>query len=422
MKSLNDLILSQSSKVNSKVIALEESLTAFSNITQIPVTFFSTSGKLLWATSQQIKICNANSEYPQTGSKCMQTLVSAMNISLNLGEVYTFKCNSDLINLCHALIIEKKLHGYLIAGPVAMGMKREKVLANFAKKTMSEQLDYPYLLTLIGDLKLCEPRQIAYITTLFYNSIRAPLEIQSSGNIHLQKQQEQNRISSKIIHIKKEHLELDYPYESENELVQSIRSGSSDTCHRRFSKYLEDIMVFEGGNLPIVKLRLISFLTQLLKNGESWQRDYSNLLLLDEINRSSTLKEIVELGGKLIGSLVRTVSANEYSGSSTIVRRAVTYIRTHYSEPLTLKQLSEDIHVSNTYLSVLFRKEMGISAIDYLNKIRLEHAEDMLHNASLSISDISMECGFSSQSYFARLFKNKYGMTPNAYRKKACSS
>ena len=419
MKSLNDFVFSKSAKTSSKVEKLEGSLIAFSKITGIPVTFFSPSGRLLWATSGQIKICNANSEYPEPGSSCMQTLISAMNISLNLGEVYTFKCNSDLINLCHPLILEQKLHGYLIAGPVAMGMKREKVLANFAKKAPAEQLDYPYLLTLISDLKLCEPREIAYITTLFLNTIHAPLELQESGNIQQQLHQEQNRISSKIIHIKKEHLEINYPYGSEQDLIQSIRGGSSDICRQLFSKYMEDIMVFEGGNLPMIKLRLISFLTQLLKSNRDWQRDYSNMLILDEINRSSTLREMTELGSHLITVLSDTVSEQLYSGSSSITKKAISYIKSHYTEQLTLKKISDEIHVSNTYLSVLFRKETGISAIEFLNDVRLENAEELLYDASLSIAEIAMNTGFTSQSYFTKLFKQKYGVPPNTYRKKA---
>ena len=420
MKALRELIFSSNSRTQAKADKLEESLVAFSKVTGVPVTFFSSSGRLLWTTSEQTKICNANKGYPDLESQCMATLLSAMNISLNIGDVYTFKCNSDLINLSYPVIIEKKLHGFMIAGPAAMGMKMEKVLLNFAKKIPEEQMDYPYLLTLINDLKLCEPREIAYITTLFVNSIRAPLEYSASGNVKQQQQEEQNIISSKIVHIKKAHLEVEYPYKSEQELSRSIRSGSTDTCQRLFSKYMEDIIVFEGGNLAIIKLRLISFLTQLLKSSDTWQRDYSRLGMLDDINRSSTLREMTEAGSRLINAMVEAASEKRYSGSSAIIKKAVAYIHANYTDQLTLKSIADEIHVSNTYLSALFHREMGISAIDYLTNLRLEHSSELLHDASLSIADVSASSGFTSQSYFTKLFKEKYGMTPNAYRKKAC--
>ncbi len=79
-------------------------------------------------------------------------------------------------------------------------------------------------------------------------------------------------------------------------------------------------MVFEGGNLPLTKLRLIFFITQLLKNEDAWQRDYDNLYALEKMNEAQTLKELVQTGKSLVTSLAESVSSSMYAGSSSVIK------------------------------------------------------------------------------------------------------
>jgi AraC-like DNA-binding protein len=58
-----------------------------------------------------------------------------------------------------------------------------------------------------------------------------------------------------------------------------------------------------------------------------------------------------------------------------------------------------------------------INVSDYINNIRLEHAKSMLLNPELTISEVAYKSGFSSPNYFSTVFKNKYGLSPNAFRK-----
>ena len=80
----------------------------------------------------------------------------------------------------------------------------------------------------------------------------------------------------------------------------------------------------------------------------------------------------------------------------------------------------ESIDYNHIYLCRVFKKHMGMTMTDYLNSIRLNYAENYLRNSNLSITQICMELGFASISYFEKLFKNQYGTTPaklrNRYR------
>ena len=82
-----------------------------------------------------------------------------------------------------------------------------------------------------------------------------------------------------------------------------------------------------------------------------------------------------------------------------------------------MDEVSSAIHVSKSYLSNLFSKCIGNSFSHHVNKMKIEKAKELLAKTKLSIMDITLECGFNSQSYFCRVFNGFEGMTPNQYRK-----
>ena len=93
------------------------------------------------------------------------------------------------------------------------------------------------------------------------------------------------------------------------------------------------------------------------------------------------------------------------------------YIDKHYSEALTLPELSKILNINEYYFCRLFKKMVNTSFVQYLNFVRVCKAEKMLLSTDKSISEISYETGFSSVSYFNRTFKKYKLSTPGNYRK-----
>ena len=92
------------------------------------------------------------------------------------------------------------------------------------------------------------------------------------------------------------------------------------------------------------------------------------------------------------------------------------YIDQHFKESLTLDQLAEEAHVNKFYLSHAFKKEYGVSPINYMISRRLEESKYLLAETDLSLSQISQLLGFSSLSYFSQVFHRTQGLTPMEYR------
>jgi AraC-like DNA-binding protein/quercetin dioxygenase-like cupin family protein len=92
------------------------------------------------------------------------------------------------------------------------------------------------------------------------------------------------------------------------------------------------------------------------------------------------------------------------------------YLDTNYAEHITLDSLTQLTHMNKYYMAHSFAKYTGLSPIQYLNERRLETACRLLKETDYSVSDISSQTGFSSQSYFTQIFRKKYGITPIKYR------
>ncbi|CDQ38654.1 MULTISPECIES: AraC family transcriptional regulator [Virgibacillus] len=93
------------------------------------------------------------------------------------------------------------------------------------------------------------------------------------------------------------------------------------------------------------------------------------------------------------------------------------YINQNYRNNITLDLLAKVGHINKYYLSHTFKKDMGISPIEYLNKVRIKEAKILLDTTDYNIGEIAEIIGFSSQSFFTQAFKRTTNQTPSTYRK-----
>lgn len=93
------------------------------------------------------------------------------------------------------------------------------------------------------------------------------------------------------------------------------------------------------------------------------------------------------------------------------------YIEEHYAEHLTVEDMAALCYYSKSHFMKFFKTHMGTGFIDYLNSYRLSLAERLLRTTGSPVLEIAADCGFENLSYFNRLFKRTYRLSPGAYRK-----
>ena len=110
---------------------------------------------------------------------------------------------------------------------------------------------------------------------------------------------------------------------------------------------------------------------------------------------------------------------NTYYEQNTdkLILQVKQYINLHFASDVTLSKLSEIFGFTETYLSRRFKSSCGICISEYLNYIRVDHAEKLLKTEKMPITEVAMKCGFNDSSYFSYVFKKLKGITPYKFSK-----
>jgi len=100
------------------------------------------------------------------------------------------------------------------------------------------------------------------------------------------------------------------------------------------------------------------------------------------------------------------------------VRRIQNYIQANYQSQISLNNLSDQLYLSNAYLSKYVKKHLGLTFMEYLNNVRLFHAVDELLYTKKNMTHIALDNGFPTSAAFTKAFRDIYGEAPSEYRRK----
>ena len=138
-----------------------------------------------------------------------------------------------------------------------------------------------------------------------------------------------------------------------------------------------------------------------------------NIQLIEQL---SSIEQCRSFRSKMIRSYCLLVRKHNLKDYSLLTQKIITYVDTELCADLSLKALSERLSVNASYLSTLFKKEMGMSLTDFVNHRRISHAQKLLISTEMPIKSVALKCGIPDVYYFSRLFKRITGTTPKAYR------
>lgn len=240
--------------------------------------------------------------------------------------------------------------------------------------------------------------------------------------------------------------ELDYsiglaPYHvSEGDLL-FVRPGALHAAHKSPDlQVVEDSVVFHLNLLGLEAEDLCAKqFIQPLRDGElllapvvhPGQPHYEELLrcflLLWDCRRAdlpyrplalkSALFQLIQEAVKLSGRLPVHPADQSLRPYEEKIKPALAYIQEHYSEPITIARLASLCGFSQVHFMNIFKKAIGTTCIDYLVEYRLALAAMDLRETDCSITQIAMNNGFQTISYFNRAFRKEYDMTPSQYRR-----
>lgn len=134
--------------------------------------------------------------------------------------------------------------------------------------------------------------------------------------------------------------------------------------------------------------------------------------------KPSNMEELEEAIGVMVSNLKKKGIQGEQdsAANSFIVNRALEYMRQNYRQKVTLKDVADNIYVSQWHLSKLLNRHTGQSFSELMNGIRIEEAKELLKNPAYRVGDVAEMVGFLDMAHFSRVFKKIAGISANEYR------
>lgn len=130
---------------------------------------------------------------------------------------------------------------------------------------------------------------------------------------------------------------------------------------------------------------------------------------------------------QLLTWIMRTIQVNDQEQKHYIfenfhksyaVKKIRKYLEEHYAEKISLDRIAKNMYLSSVYISKIFKEETGETPINYLIKIRLEKAKELLaQSPEDSVKEIALKVGYDDAYHFSKLFKKYYGVSPLHYKK-----
>lgn len=136
-----------------------------------------------------------------------------------------------------------------------------------------------------------------------------------------------------------------------------------------------------------------------------------------KIDEALYASDAIAVTEAFIHEVERTIGETNPSVNPNMTK-LLEYIQNHYADPITLTGVARQFHFNASYLSSYFTAHNGEGFSEYLNKVRVEKAMELLETTEKSISDISASVGYSDQSYFTKVFKKQTGISPSRYRRR----
>ncbi|WP_168735400.1 helix-turn-helix domain-containing protein [Cohnella fermenti] len=139
----------------------------------------------------------------------------------------------------------------------------------------------------------------------------------------------------------------------------------------------------------------------------------------DKLASGTSLAQMRTLSLEYMNEIYRTyVSVSETKSYRAMIAEIRSYIQENFADPdLSLKHLSDRFQITGKYASYLFKQEYDMKFVDFLVKLRMQHAEHLLAETDDTIQSIAMQVGYANSITFGRVFKRTAGVTPGDYRK-----
>ncbi|NOU96896.1 helix-turn-helix domain-containing protein [Paenibacillus sp. LMG 31456] len=212
-----------------------------------------------------------------------------------------------------------------------------------------------------------------------------------------------------------------YSIETEKHIINCVKTGNKTALHQHLLALWGENLK-EGGLSPEIIANLFQALAGTAirtiyevqsTTGEIFGDSFD---LYKEVNLYARLQDKKEFIERIFGSISEWIQQKKQGQNTSLFNQIQEYVENNYHLDLSLTILGENIGLSPSYLSSIFKETTGMNFVDYINTRRVEQAKIMLRKTNETVVEISDKVGFTNSNTFIRVFKRHEGITPGQFR------
>jgi two-component system response regulator YesN len=354
--------------------------------------------------------------------RCHEERLRSLNISIETGQPYITLCHAGIVLGCIPVMNCDQPLGGMFFGKCIWEPFDETLETDVKKRlrglhiTDREIHDTLQKMPVVSARRIHEAAEFLYVL-LYQTTDLDPQVVQWRR----QRSAQQSQISEVIQETKLLDSDETYPYELECQLIAKVKIGDRTGAKEILNSLLGKIMFHNPGNINLLKARLVELLSVLSRAAAMGGVDINTLLSknLEYINKVLTIdtqEDICVWISYALDNFIESVYSSQDTRKMSQLKPTIELMQYHYDQPLTLADMAKAAHLSISRLAHLFREQMGITPVDFLTNIRIDHAKRLLLTTDNNCTRICYDVGYNNQSYFTRVFKQATGLTPREFR------
>lgn len=205
-------------------------------------------------------------------------------------------------------------------------------------------------------------------------------------------------------------------------ILSALKVGQEDVMSDYLKLYFGQVK-FEKYGLNNIKTLILSLISKVLDTYNQMcirenMKEVLDFKLVEEIYGLEDFKVLENSILVVFNKLCKNLHNSRENEKQQIVVQALQFIDTNYSDSgLDLNKISEELNMSTSYFSRIFKKERGQTFIEYLTEYRIEKAKELLKASDMKVYEISEQVGYEDAHYFSYNFRKNVGKTPLQFRK-----
>ena len=211
-----------------------------------------------------------------------------------------------------------------------------------------------------------------------------------------------------------------FPGNDEKRMFRCLEEGNEEGMLQEVNFFCDWMVEHYSQDMNNIRLKILEFIiwgekiafeSGAINYGFSYRRDY-----LDTAMSLSTYEDLRKWFQEKMVNVCRAIRDQKEDQSNSAVKKAMLYIQENYSRDISLDDVSSQVNISPYYFSKIFKEETGENFIEYLTRVRIDKAKELLVDANVSVKEAGIQSGYSDPNYFSRIFKKQMDMTPSEYK------